>query len=70
MEDIWSKTDEVTRKWRRLYNEELYALYSSPNNIQVIKARRLGLAEHVTRMGRGEVSTGFWWGNLREGRHS
>jgi hypothetical protein len=33
------KRDEVTGEWRRLYNEELYALYSSPNIIRVIKSR-------------------------------
>ena len=33
--------DEVTGKWRRLHNEKLYALYSSPNIIRVIKSRRL-----------------------------
>jgi hypothetical protein len=31
------KRDEVTGKWRRLHNKELYALYVSPNNIRVIK---------------------------------
>jgi hypothetical protein len=33
------KRDEVTRKWRTLHNKELYALYTSPNTIQVIKSR-------------------------------
>jgi hypothetical protein len=36
-----SKRDEVTGKWRRLRNRELYVLYSSLDNIQVIKSRRL-----------------------------
>ena len=31
------KRDEVTGEWRRLFNEEVYALYTSPNNIRVIK---------------------------------
>ena len=43
--------DEVTGEWRRLHNEELYAVYSSPNIIRVIKSRRLGWAGHVARMG-------------------
>jgi hypothetical protein len=34
------KRDEVTGDWRRLHNKELYALYSSPNIIRLIKSRR------------------------------
>jgi hypothetical protein len=45
------KRDEVTGEWRRLHNKELYALYSSPNIIRVIKSRRLTWAGHVARMG-------------------
>ena len=45
------KRDEVTGEWRRLHKEELYALYSSPNIIRVIKSRRLKWAEHVACMG-------------------
>jgi hypothetical protein len=45
------KTFEVTGERRRLHNKELYALYTSPNIIQVIKSRRLRWAGHVARMG-------------------
>ena len=55
-------------EWRRLNNEDLYDLYT-PNIIRVIKSRRIRLVGNVGRMGRGEVHTGFWWGNLRERDH-
>jgi len=61
-----SKRDEVTREWRKLYTEELYALHFLPNNIRVIKSRRVRWEGHVARMGRGEVPTGFWWGDRME----
>jgi hypothetical protein len=35
------KRNDVTGKWRRLQNKELYAVYSSPNIIRVIKSRRV-----------------------------
>jgi hypothetical protein len=46
------KRDEVTGEWRRLHKKELYAMYSSPNIIRVIKSRRLRWTGHVARMGR------------------
>jgi len=45
------RRDEVTGEWRRLHNEELNYLYSSPNIVRVIKFRRMRWAGHVARMG-------------------
>jgi len=48
---IGPRRDEVTGEWRRLHNEELSDLYSSPNIVRVIKSRRMIWAGHVARMG-------------------
>ena len=45
------RRDEVTGERRRLHNEGLNDLYSSPNIVRVIKSRRMGWAGHVARMG-------------------
>jgi len=52
------KRDEVTGEWRKLHNEELNDLYSSPNIVRVIKSRRTECAGHV-------VGTGEWRGVYR-----
>jgi hypothetical protein len=62
-EYITNKRDKVTVEWRKLYNEELYDLYSSPNIFRVIKLWSNKWVGHLACMGR-EVHTGFWWGNL------
>jgi hypothetical protein len=45
-----SKRDEVTGDWRKLHNEEIHNLYSSPNIIRMIKSRGMRWAGHVARM--------------------
>jgi hypothetical protein len=46
------KSDEVTRGWRKLHNEELHNLYSSPIIIRIIKSRRIRRAGNIARMGK------------------
>jgi hypothetical protein len=46
--------DEVRVEWRKLYNEEVNDLYSSPNIIWLIKSRRMRWTVHVACMGRGK----------------
>jgi hypothetical protein len=45
------RRDEVTGEWRKLHNEELRDLYSSPSTIRIIKSRRMKWAGHVALMG-------------------
>jgi hypothetical protein len=45
------KRDEVMGEWRKLHNEELHNLYSSPDIIRQVKSRRMRWAGHVARIG-------------------
>ena len=49
------KRDGVTGEWRKLHNEELNSLYSSPNIVLVIKSRIMRWVGHVARMEEGRV---------------
>jgi hypothetical protein len=63
------KRDEVTGDWRKLDNEELYGLHSSPSIVRVIKARRMRWAGHVARMGEVRGAYNIWLGGLKGGDH-
>jgi hypothetical protein len=60
------KRDEVTWELRKLHNEELRDLYSSPSIIRIIKSRRMRWEGYVVRMGRRGARIKYWWESQRE----
>jgi hypothetical protein len=63
------KREEVTGERRKLHNEELQDLHSSPSIIRIMKARRMRWTGHETRMGANRNAYRFLVGKL-EGRRS
>jgi hypothetical protein len=55
------KRDEVTGEWRKVHNEELHDLYSSPSIIRIILSKRMRWAGHVAWMGRRGMRKDCWW---------
>jgi hypothetical protein len=51
---IFGPKREENRSWRKLHNDELHSLYSSPNIVRVIKSRRMRWEGHVARMDEGK----------------
>jgi hypothetical protein len=62
------KRDEVTGECRKLHNEEIHNLYSSPDFIRQIKSRRMRWAQHVARMGEERNLYRVWMGKPEEKR--
>jgi len=67
------KRDEIIEEWRKLHNEELNDLYSSPNIIRIIKLRRMIWTGHVARKRKRSGTYGVLVGKLEGkrplGRH-
>jgi hypothetical protein len=61
--------DEVTGEWRKLHNEDLHNLCSSPNIIRIIKSSRMRWAGHVARMGENRKHIGYWLESQKERDH-
>jgi hypothetical protein len=58
--------DEVTGEWRKLHNEELHNLYSSPHIIKQIKSWRMMCVVHVALMVEERKVSKVWWETLKE----
>jgi hypothetical protein len=62
------KIDELTGGWRKLHDEELHNLHSSPNIIRMIMSRRMRWAGHIAR-GRRGTHKGYWCESQKERNH-
>jgi hypothetical protein len=63
------KRDEMTGGWRKLHNEELRDLYSSPSIIRIIKSRRMRWAGHLAQTGEKRNAYRLLWESQKERDH-
>jgi hypothetical protein len=63
------KRDEVSGEWRKVHNEELHDLYSSPSIIRIMKSRKMRWAGNVARMGKKRNEYRLLVKSQREGGH-
>jgi hypothetical protein len=61
---IFGPKREEDRSWRKLHNDELHNLYSSPSIVRMITSRRMRWEGHVAPMGEGEVFRRRWEINI------
>jgi hypothetical protein len=66
---IFGPKREEEGSWRKLHNDELHDLYSSPNIVRVIKSRRIRWAGYVARMGEGRGVYRVWVGTPEGKNH-
>jgi hypothetical protein len=66
---IFGPKREKDVSWRKLHNDELHSLYSSPNIVRVIKSRRMRWAGRVARMGEGRSVYRVFVGRPEGKRH-
>jgi hypothetical protein len=66
---IFGPKRKVDGSWRKLHNDELHSLYSSPNIVRVIKSRRMRWAGHVARIGEVKGVYRLWLGGPKARDH-
>jgi hypothetical protein len=66
---LGQKRDEVMGEWRKLHNEELRDLYSSPSTIRIIRSMRVSWAGHVARIGENRNAYRLLWESQGERDH-
>jgi hypothetical protein len=63
---IFRSKDEVTGEWRKLVNEEINDMWSSPNIFRAVQQIIMRCAGHIARMGERRGVYRVWCGSLRE----